>query len=428
MVRVLRERNFRLLFIGQATSSLGDRFIPVALVFGVLRLSHSAAALGYVLGVQVLAQVAFLLIGGVVADRFSRRLLMMGADGFRGAGEMILGFSLITAHPSVVLVGALGAAQGLGTAVFTPAASGLTANIVPRENLQQANALIQTAAAVAAVAGPAIAGVCVVTIGAGWAIAADGATFLVNFLTLAFINVELPARARTSSMIGDLKIGWAEFSARRWFGAMVLGAALFNFLYGAYNVAGPVASLHLYGGAAMWATASSAAGFGAIAGGLAVSSGKSQREWRLAAAVPLVGLYALAPLAIVLHLDIVAVAVAAALGGAGLTAFGASWNTIVQQQIPEHLLSRIISFDYFGSRVALPSGLAISGMLITIVGIKPLLYLVTAVQLLTIAVLALSPSVQAVGRQEARATRTPDSELRRITSGRRPAPQETEET
>jgi len=409
-VRALRERNFRLLFIGRATSALGDRFVPVALVFAVLRLSHSAADLGYVLGAQALAQVTFLLVGGVVADRFSRRRLMMAADSFRGAGELILGASLITAHPPVALVGVLGAAQGLGGAVFAPAASGLTANVVPRENLQQANALIQTAAAVAAVVGPAIAGVCVVTIGAGWAIAADGATFLVNVLALAFINIEMPKRARTSSMIGDLKIGWADFSARKWFRTMVLGASLFNLLYGAYSVIGPVASLRLYAGAAMWATASSAAGFGSIAGGIAVTSMRSRREWRLTGAVPLVGLYALAPLLIALHLGIAAVAVAAALGGAGMTAFGATWNTVVQRQIPEHLLSRVISYDYFGSLVALPLGLAISGALITIAGIKPLLWVIATVQLLTIAVLAFSPSVQAVGRREGSAAYAPDSE------------------
>lgn len=410
MVRVLRERNFRLLFIGQATSSLGDRFVPVALTFAVLQLSHSAADLGYVLGAQAVAQVAFLLVGGVVADRFSRRFLMMGADTFRGVGELILGASLISAHPPVAVVAVLGAAQGIGGAVFAPAASGLTANVVPRKELQQANALIQTAAAVAAVAGPAIAGVCVVTIGAGWAILADGATFLVNVAALAFIKIDLPQRARTSSMIGDLKTGWKDFSARKWFRTMVFGASFFNLLYGAYNVIGPVASLHLYAGAAMWATASSAAGFGSIAGGITVTTVKPKREWRLAAAVPLVGLYALAPLVIVLHLDIAAVAVAAALGGAGMTAFGTIWKTVVQQQIPEHLLSRAVSYDYFGSLVALPTGLAISGALIATVGIRPLLWVVAAVQLLTIAVLALSPSVQAVGRQEADVRCAADSE------------------
>jgi predicted MFS family arabinose efflux permease len=427
-VRVLRERNFRLLFIGQATSSLGDRFVPVALVFAVLQISHSAADLGYVLGVQALAQVTFLLIGGVVADRFPRRRLMMAADGFRGAGELILGASLITAHPSVAFLAILGAAQGLGGAVFAPAASGLTANVVPRENLQQANALIQTAAAVAAVTGPAIAGVCVVTIGAGWAILADGATFLVNVAALACISIEMPKRARASSMIGDLKLGWAEFSARKWFRTMVLGASLFNLLYGAYAVIGPVASLHLYAGAAMWATASSAAGLGSIAGGIAVTTVRSRREWRLAGAVPLIGLYALAPLLIVLHLDIAAVAVAAMLGGAGMTAFGVIWSTVVQKQIPEHLLSRVISYDYFGSLVALPAGLAISGVLIPVVGIKPLLWVIAAVQLLTIALLALNPSVQAVGRPGPSAACAPDSELYRKTSGQRPAPTTTEET
>jgi len=402
-VRALRERNFRLLFIGQATSALGNRFVPVALVFAVLHLSHSAADLGYVLGADALAQVAFLLAGGVIADRFSRRGLMMGADAFRGIGELILGASLITLHPPIAFVAVLGAAQGIGGAIFGPAASGLTANVVPKENLHQANALMQTSSAVAAVAGPAIAGVCVLTIGAGWAILADGVTFLVNVVALSFINAELPKRAKTTSMLGDLRIGWAEFSSRKWFRTLVVGASFFNLLYGAYAVIGPVASLRLYSGATMWATASSAAGFGAIAGGLVVTALRSRREWRLAAAVPLIGLYALAPLLIALHLDIAAVAVAAALGGAGLTSFGAIWMTVVQQQVPEHLLSRVISYDYFGSLVALPIGLAVSGALIGVVGVKPLLWAVAAVQILAIGVLALSPSVQAVGRRTASA-------------------------
>lgn len=419
-MRALRERNFRLLFIGQATSSLGDRFVPVALVFAILQISHSAADLGYVLGAQALAQVTFLLLGGVVADRFPRRALMMGADAFRGAGELALGASLILAHPPVALLAVLGAAQGIGGAVFSPAASGLTANVVPRESLQQANALIQTASAVAAVAGPAIAGLCVVTVGAGWAILADGATFGINVLVLAFLRVEMPKRARTSSMLEDLKVGWADFSARKWFRTMVIGASMFNLLYGAYSVIGPVASLRLYSGAAMWATASTAAGFGAIAGGVAVTAARSAREWRLAGAVLLIGLYALSPLLIVLHLNIVAVALAAALGGGGLTAFAAIWNTVIQQKIPEHLLSRAISYDYFGSLIALPAGLAISGALIPVAGIRPLLWVIAAVQLLTIAALALSPSVRAVGRREG-ASLAPASELAQETSGQRPA-------
>lgn len=426
-MRVLRERNFRLLFLGRSTSALGDYFVPVALVFAVLKISHSAADLGYVLGVQALAQVLFLLIGGVVADRFPRRRLMMGADTFRGAGELILGFILIAGHPPVALIAVLGAAQGIGGALFSPAATGLTANVVPREHLQQANSLFQTAYAAAAVTRQAIAGVCVVTIGSGWAILADGVTFFINVVALAFINAEIPPRAKTTSMFADLKLGWVEFSSRKWIRTIILGATLFNLLYGAYTVVGPVASLHLYDGAAMWATVSASAGFGAIAGGV-IAAVLARRELPLSRAVPLIGLYALTPMMIALHLDLAAVAVAAALGGAGLTAFSATWNTAVQKLVPEHLLSRVFSYDYFGSLVALPVGLALSGALIPALGIRPMLWIIAAVQVLTIAVVALSPSVRAVGKPGAGGVPPPGGEADPEPSSQQYAPTTTEET
>ena len=69
----LRERNFRRLFIGQSVSALGNALVPVALAFAILDLTHSPADLGYVLGAETAAQVVFLLAGGVIADRLSRR-------------------------------------------------------------------------------------------------------------------------------------------------------------------------------------------------------------------------------------------------------------------------------------------------------------------------------------------------------------------
>ena len=137
-VGALRERNFRLLFIGQSVSALGNALVPVALAFAVLDLTHSPADLGYVLGAEAAAQVVFLLAGGVIADRFSRRALMLGADSVRGAAEVALGALLITGHPSVWLIGVLGAVQGMAGALFTPASTGLTPAVVSDANLQQA--------------------------------------------------------------------------------------------------------------------------------------------------------------------------------------------------------------------------------------------------------------------------------------------------
>lgn len=395
----LRERTFRVLFAGQAASSFGNALVPVALAFAVLRLTHSAADLGFVLGAEAVANVAIVLFGGVVADRFSRRGVMVAADSLRGAGEVSLGVILITAHPPLILVAVLAAIQGIGSAMFSPAASGFTPAVVSTEYLQQANALRQTANAVASVIGPAVAGVCVATVGAGWAILADGATFLVNVVALVRIDVEVPRRQRATSMLTDLRAGWAYFARRKWFRTMVIGASLFNLLYGAYLVLGPVASLRLYSGVAMWAVSSVAAGIGSIAAGLAIAKTSGRRNWSLRSAVALVALFALAPSLMAIHAVLAAVAAAAAVGGGGVTAFAAIWETTIQQQIPEHLRSRALSYDYFGSLVALPAGLAMTGPLVAVIGIKPLLWLVAVAEILTIAVLTASSSIRTFARQ-----------------------------
>jgi MFS family permease len=69
----LREPNFRAVFIGQATSALGNGLVPVALAFAVLQLTGSTTDLGLVLTSEFVAQLALFLAGGVVADRISRR-------------------------------------------------------------------------------------------------------------------------------------------------------------------------------------------------------------------------------------------------------------------------------------------------------------------------------------------------------------------
>ena len=107
-----KERNFQLLFTGQAVSSFGNTLVPVALAFAVLDLTGSASDLGEVLGAQAVAQLVFLLIGGVIADRLSRRVLMIAADAVRGGAQLALGLLLVTAHPSVLTLAGLAAVVG----------------------------------------------------------------------------------------------------------------------------------------------------------------------------------------------------------------------------------------------------------------------------------------------------------------------------
>src|SRR5688572_19495013 len=95
LLGALRERDFRLLWAGQTTSALGNAVVPVALAFAVLDLTGSASDLGFVLAAHTLPLVAFLLVGGVWADRLPRQLVMVGSDLVRGAAHATIAVLLL---------------------------------------------------------------------------------------------------------------------------------------------------------------------------------------------------------------------------------------------------------------------------------------------------------------------------------------------
>jgi MFS family permease len=390
-VSAWRERNFRLLLVAQTVSSFGNTLVPVALAFAVLNLTGSASDLGYVLGAQAAALVVFMLIGGVIADRLSRRWLMVGADAVRGCTQLVLGLLLVTGHPSVLTLAGLGAVVGMATAIYTPASTGLLPALVKQEDLQQANALTQTSRAAAGIAGPAAAGVFVVTVGPGWAIIADAVTFFVSVATLALVRFRHVPRASRRNWFRDLHDGWQDFWARKWFRDVVLGFSVVNLLFAMYSVLGPVMSRRYYGGAAAYATVATAAAIGSVASGLAAMKLRPRHPLRVA--VPIAALGCLAPLAFATLLPLPVVAAAGALGGVGFLVFESLWQTSMQRHVPEQMLSRADSYDWSGSLVAYPVGLAIAGPLATAAGPRLVLLAVGVLLVVVMAILLAVPSV-----------------------------------
>jgi hypothetical protein len=247
---VLRVRDFRLVFGAFAVSLVGDRMVTIALAFAVLDLGGSAPEVGVVLACRTLPLVATLLISGVVADRVSRRAVMVGADLARLVSQGTLGFLLIVGEPPIWALGVLSGLTGMATGFFNPASTGLLPEVVAPELLQEANGLRATAMSGGEIVGPALAGALVASAGPGWALAIDGATFAVSaaFLT----NLRLPprlARARTS-FLHDLRAGWGEFRSRSWVWSIVLAASLGNMFWAAFGVLGPVVADRELGGAA----------------------------------------------------------------------------------------------------------------------------------------------------------------------------------
>jgi MFS family permease len=391
----LHERNFRLYFLGQATSSVGTGMMPVALAFAVLALHRgSASEVGAVLAAETVPLVVFLLTGGVAADRFGRRRVMLAADVLRAVAEACLGTWILLGHPPLWGFLMLAALVGSGTAFFMPALTGLIPQIVSEDRLTQANALNGLTFAIGGIIGPALAGVIVATSSPGWAVLADALSYLVSVASLAWLRLRPATEVATAkSFYGQLRRGWSEFWSRTWLWAIVVGASVFNMVTMApYFVLGAVISKESLGGAKAWGTILGVQGAGAIFGGIAmlrvrfkrplVVGGLSLLTWPF----PLLALAYLAPVPVI--------AMGAFLGGAGFAVFDTQWQTTMQREVPAEVLSRVSAYDWFGSLVFLPLGYVIVGPVASATGVHAIFVFGSAYIVLAVATLLALPSVR----------------------------------
>ena len=396
---VLRQRDFRLLFCGQAVSLFGDRMVNVALAFAVLELGHSASEVGLVLACRTLPLVLCLLAGGVVADRVSRRAVMVSADLVRLGSQGVLAALLIGGAADVWSIALLAAVTGAATGFFNPASTGLLPDVVALDDLQPANGLRATAAAIGEIGGPITAGLLVASAGAGWALAIDAATFAVSAAFLARLRVPpRPDRARTS-YLADLRAGWGEFRSRRWVWSVVAAVAVGNMLWGAWSALGPVVADRELGGAAAWGTVLAVMGAGALLGGVVAVRIRPRR--------PLV-LFALGGVTFALPLGLLAagahaglLAAGAFLAGVALMLGNAVWEATLQRHIPPEALSRVSAYDWFGSLAFYPLGLAVWAPVADAAGTGTALWVACALQVaVTLALLAV-PEVRRLGLRPA---------------------------
>jgi MFS family permease len=273
MPPVLRQREFRLLFAGQAVSLLGDGLFEVALAFAVLDATGSRAGLGIVLAAGALPLVALVLVGGVVADRMPRRGLMIAADVARMVVQASVAVLLVTDHAGLVSLALLNAAFGAAAAFFTPAFSGILPELLTPDDLRPANALINITKSSAGIAGAAAAGLLVDHVGPAAAIGIDAASFAVSAAFLVQLRPPAPAVEETAppAFARELAEGFGEVRRRRWLWMLILNASLFLTLYvGPMEVVGPIVSRSDYGGASAWGFMSAAFALGTAGGGLLV--------------------------------------------------------------------------------------------------------------------------------------------------------------
>jgi MFS family permease len=360
MRRVLREREFRLLWLGQSASTIGDRLVFVALALYVTQIG-TPTDVGVVLASHAIPFVAFLMLGGVWADRLPRHLVMVATDVVRATMHALLAILIFTGSVEIWHIVVIEAVFGAAEAFFRPAYTGLMPQTVPEELLQEASAATALVNTVAEFAGPALATALVLGIGAGWAFAVDAATFVVS---AAFLIQVRPRRRgkviEQGSMLSELRGGWREFRSRTWVWATVaIFCFMLIFAFAPYVVLGPTVAEDVYGSQGFYGVLAAALGAGTIAGATVGFRWRPQRPLLAAFILNLgwpasIALFAAgAPRGPLIAAFVIA--------GAGLSLFDVWWQTALAQRIPPHALSRVSSYDWMGSLALLPLGYLLAG-------------------------------------------------------------------
>jgi len=395
-VPLWRDRQFVVLAGARVISVLGNGFARVALAFAVLSLPGAGAGrLSLVLACQAVPQLVFILVGGVIADRMSRSRLMaladvLGAGAYAGLAAMVL-----TGHAPLPAMCLFAVAAGTATALFAPALDGLVPLLVPASRLQRANGLLRMGINGSMLLGLALSGVTVALVGAGWALALNAASFVASAALTSRLRVTTPVRSKASGW-ADLREGWHEFASRQWLWVVVAQYAVVVAARNAtVGVLGPLAADQYLGGPRAWSVIVAAQALGTIAGAGLAARVRVSRPVLVAVLCTFPGALPIA----LLSLRAPVWLIATTMFGAGIASdvYGVLWTTTIQRRIPEQALSRVSSYDWFGSLSFAPLGLLVAGPIATTVGTDTALAGCAALIVVATAGALLSPQVRGLG-------------------------------
>ena len=355
---------FRTLLIARIISNIGNGLGPIALAFGVLSLDGATpTSLSIVMAAQLGPLVVFMLFGGVLADRYPRALVVGTSDIFLSGFVVANGIMLINGSATVMSMAIIAFISGSLNALWWPAFAGLVPEVVPEEDLQSANSVIGLGANAANIAGTVAGGIIVAGIGAGWAMVTDGISFFIAGIlvfTLRKFGKTRDTTEHTPSVFEDLAHGWKEFSSRSWVVTVVAGYCILNMIFeSALGVVGPVHAEQELGGPKPWSYILAALSVGMMAGVLVSLKVRPKRPLLIALVAQLgvaawiftIGVTNWIPL----------IMVSAFFAGIAFDFFFVLWQTAMQSNIPRESLSRVSSYDAFGSLVFAPFGLVIAG-------------------------------------------------------------------
>lgn len=353
---------FRHLFFARLLTVLGNGIAPIALAFAVLDIGGSATDLGIVVAARSLFNVAFLLVGGVLADRYSRSHVLVVSSLIAACSQGVVAWLVLDGSATVMLLAILGMVNGAAAGVALPASSALVPQTVPARNLREANAFIQLGIYSGTVIGASLGGILTSTVGPGWGLAIDALGFAASApLYLAIRMGAIQIAATQTNILQDLRDGWKEFASRAWVWAIVVQFTIINAAFsGVVMVLGPVIADASFG-RTHWGMIVAAQSVGLIVGSFLALRWRPRRD--LFIGVMLVVVCAIPTYLLSQSVSTMWLLGAFFFAGVSFGLFGVAWAQSLQTHIPPEKLARVYAYDAMGSFIAIPVGELAAGPL-----------------------------------------------------------------
>ena len=344
-----------------------------------------------------------MLFGGVLADRFPRALVVGVSDIFLSGFVILNGVMLIQGSATVLSLAVIAFISGSLNALWWPAFAGLVPEIVAEDDLQSANSVVGLGANAANIAGPVSGGIIVAGIGAGWALVADGISFFVAGMLVFTLRSFGKTREQTEhspTVFQDLAHGWKEFSSRSWVVAVVAGYAIIAMIFeSVFAVVGPVHAEEVLGGPKPWSWILAALSAGMVAGVLVSMKVRPRHPLVIGLGAQLGVVIWIFTMGVTNWIPLIMVS--AFFAGIALDFFMVLWQTAMQTNIPRESLSRVTSYDAFGSLALAPLGLIIAGPVTERFGSETTLIAMAALFLLVLGLMLAVPGVRKLEGQTA---------------------------
>jgi DHA3 family tetracycline resistance protein-like MFS transporter len=375
ILQPLRERDFALFWTGWTVSLVGDGFFLVAIAWQVYDLWNTPTALAIVGVAETIPIVAFVLVGGVVSDRFERRLVLIASSALRGVCVAVLGVLALTDAIELWHVFTIAAVYGAGQAFQGPAAGAIVPDLVPSALLVQANSLAQIVRQLSfALVGPAIGGIVVHELGTGTAFLVDAASFGFAILALAALTprpAAAPRHGERTSMRRDIVEGFRFVRQHVWlWGTLGWAFVALLLIYGPFEVLLPYLVRNELGGdAGDLGLVFASGGLGALLLSVAIGQiGLPRRHITFMYAAWVIASLQIAAYTLA-DLPWHAMAVSF-VGEACWTAGLLVWLTLMQRVVPPELLGRVKSLDWLISIGLVPVSFAVTGPIAAWLGVE----------------------------------------------------------